>query len=91
MEPKPSYQLAFFASYMELSTLYDTETMSNYGGSSSKPDAFPPQLRHAPAMIAALVACGHLATFDDFEFVGMASGSGDLIFDALCMDSALSL
>jgi hypothetical protein len=26
-------------------------------------------------------------TSDDLEFVGMANGSGDLIFDALCMDS----
>jgi hypothetical protein len=45
--------LAFFPSYMELSKLYDAETMSNYGGSSSKADAFPPQLCHAPVMIAA--------------------------------------
>ena len=32
-------------------------------------------------------------TSDDLEFVGMANGSGDLIFDALCMDldSNLSL
>jgi hypothetical protein len=53
MGPNPSYLLAFFPSYMELSMLYDVETMSNYGGSSSKPDAFLPQLCHAPVMITA--------------------------------------
>jgi hypothetical protein len=49
--------------------------------------AFPPRLRHALAVIAALVARCHLPISDDLEFVWMAGGDGDLIFDALCMDS----
>lgn len=40
-----------------------------------------------PSGNSALVARGHLPISDDLEFVGMASGDGDLIFDALCMDS----
>lgn len=50
-----------------------------------------PQLCHAPAVIAAIVACGHLPTSDVLEFVGMADGGGDIIFDALCMDSNSNL
>lgn len=38
-------------------------------------------------MIATLVARNHLPTSDDLDFVGMAGGGGDLIFDALCTDS----
>lgn len=38
-------------------------------------------------MIAALVACGHLPTSDDLEFIGMVTGGVDLIFDALLTDS----
>jgi hypothetical protein len=37
-------------------------------------------------VIATLVARIHLPTLDDLEFVGMANGGGDLIFDALCTD-----
>jgi hypothetical protein len=75
----------FFASYAELSVSCDVETTPYHGGI----DAFPPRLCHAPAVIAALVSCGHLPTMDDLEFVEMAGGGGDLIFDALCTDSDL--
>jgi hypothetical protein len=40
-------------------------------------------------VIAALVARDHLPTTDDLEVVGMVDRSGDLIFDALCLDSDL--
>jgi hypothetical protein len=49
-------------------------------------DAFPPGLRHAPAIIAALVSRGHLPMMNDLEFVEMVGCDGDLIFDALCTD-----
>jgi hypothetical protein len=49
--------------------------------------AFPPRLCHAPAVTAALVACGHLPMTDDLEFVEMVGGGEDLIYDALWMDS----
>jgi hypothetical protein len=86
MGPNPSYEnlSAFFASYIELFASYDAETSSYHGGPSNSFGAFPP--RHAPVVIAALVARGHLPTLDDLEFVGMARGGGDLIFDALCTD-----
>jgi hypothetical protein len=35
----------------------------------------------------ALVAHGHLLTFDDLEFAGTIDGDIDLIFDMLCTDS----
>lgn len=76
---------------MELSASYDAETSSYYGGSSSGFGAFLPQLCHAPAVIAAIMAHGHLPTSDVLEFVGMADGGGDIIFDALCMDSNSNL
>jgi hypothetical protein len=63
----------------------DVETTPYHSGI----DAFPPRLCHAPTVIAALVSCGHLPTMDGLEFVEMASGGGDLIFDALCTDSDL--
>jgi hypothetical protein len=63
--------------------LYDAKATSYYGGSSSNPNAFPPQLRHALTGIAALVARSHLPTSDDLEFLGMVTGGGDLIFDTL--------
>lgn len=49
MRPNQSYDdlSAFFTSYAKLSELYDAEATSYYGGSSSIPAAFPPQLRHA--------------------------------------------
>lgn len=42
MGPNPSYDdiSAFFASYTELSGLYNAKTMSYYGGSSNSHDAF---------------------------------------------------
>lgn len=64
---------------------------SYYGGSSSGFGAFLPQLCHAPTVIAAIVARGHLPTSDVLEFVGMADGGGDIIFDALCTDSNSNL
>jgi hypothetical protein len=93
MGPNPSYDnlSAFIVSYAELSALYDTKATSYYGGSSSSPDTFPPQLRHAPVVIAALLARGHLPTTNVLEFVGMVAGSGDLIFDTLCMNSDSNL
>lgn len=49
MVPDPSYGnlSIFFASYAELSVLYDAETLSYHDGSNSDRDAFPPRLRHA--------------------------------------------
>jgi hypothetical protein len=89
MGPNPSYDYlsTFFASYVELSALYDVEMTSYYSGSSSSSSAFPPQLRCTPAVIDALVARDLFLTFDDLEFVGRADSSGDLIFDALCAGS----
>jgi hypothetical protein len=75
----------FFASYIELSTSCDAET-APYRDSIV---AFPPRLRHASMVIAVLVPHGHLPMMDDMECVEMADDSGDLIFDALCMDSDL--
>jgi hypothetical protein len=48
MVPDPSYDdlSTFFASYVELSALYDAETLSYHDGSNSGRDAFPPRLRH---------------------------------------------
>jgi hypothetical protein len=40
-----------------------------------------------PVVIAALVTRGHLHMIDDLEFVEMADGSKDLIYDTLCTDS----
>jgi hypothetical protein len=47
MGPNSTYDdlSIFFASYTKLSTLYDTETLSYHGGSSSGPSAFLPRLR----------------------------------------------
>lgn len=68
--------------------MYDAKATSYYGGSSSNPNAFPPQLRHAPTGIAALVARRHLPTSsDDLEFLKMVTGDRDLIFDTLYTDS----
>jgi hypothetical protein len=88
MGPNPTYDdmSAFFASYAEHSASYDAEASSYYGGSSNGPDAFPPRLRRAPAVIVALVACDKLPTFEDLEFAGMVDSDADLIFDTLCMD-----
>jgi hypothetical protein len=85
MGPNPSYYhlSVFFTSYVELSMLCDAETMPYHGGFS----AFPPRLRHAPTIIAALVSHGHLPRIDDLEFVEMAGGDGDLIYDSLFMES----
>jgi hypothetical protein len=66
--------------------LYDAKATSYYGGSSSNPNAFPPQLRHAPAVIVALVAHNYLLTSDDV-FLGMVTDGGYIIFDALYTDS----
>jgi hypothetical protein len=46
MGPNRSYDnlSVFFVSYTELSMLYDMETMSYYGGSSSNPCTFLPRL-----------------------------------------------
>ena len=87
MGPNTSYDdsSVFFASYIELSALCDAE-IAPYRDSII---AFPPRLRHAPTVIAVLVPHGHLPMMDDMEFVEMADDSGDLIFDAQCMDSDL--
>lgn len=87
--PNPMYVnlLTFFASFVVLSVLYDAETMSYYDGASDSPVAIPPRLHHAPMVIATLVACGHLPTFDELEFVRVADDGGGLIFDTLCTDS----
>jgi hypothetical protein len=71
---------------VELFALYDTETSSYHGGSSSGPSAFLPRLRRTPTVIAALPH-SHVAAFDDFEFAGMVDGSRDFIFNTLFMDS----
>jgi hypothetical protein len=91
MGSNPSYNdlLVFFASYTELFASYDAGTSSCYSGSCSSSDVFPPRLCHALAVITTLVARGHLPTSDDLEFVGMADGNEDLIFDVLCTDSDL--
>jgi hypothetical protein len=93
MGPTPSYDnlSTFFMSYTKFSTSYDAKTSSYYDGSSSRSSAFSPRLCHALAVIATLVAHGHLPTSNDLEFVGMADGGGDLIFDALCTDSDSNL
>jgi hypothetical protein len=61
MGPNPLYDdlSAFFASYAELSALYDEEATSYYGGSSSSPSSVPPLMCHAPTVIAALVTHDH--------------------------------
>jgi hypothetical protein len=89
MGPNPSYDdlSIFFASYAELSASYDAETASYHDGSSGGFGSFPPRLRHAPAVIAAHVAHDHLPMIDDLEFVEMAGGGEDLIYNALCTDS----
>lgn len=89
MGPDPTYDdlSVFFASYMELSALYNAETLSCHGRSSSSSGGFPHRLRRAPTVIAALVARGHLPTFDDLEFIGMVENNRDFIFDALYTDS----
>lgn len=71
--------------------LYDEEASSYYDSSISGLGDFPPRLCHAPMVIAALVAHNHLPSFDDMEFVGMADGGGELIFDTLYIDSDLGL
>jgi hypothetical protein len=40
-------------------------------------------------VIATLVVRDHLPTTDDLEVVGMVDRGGDLVFDALCLDSNL--
>jgi hypothetical protein len=73
----------FCVSYAELSASCDVETTPYLGGLG----ALPPRLCHALVVIAALVSHGHLPTMDDLEFVEMAGGDGDLIYDTLCTDS----
>jgi hypothetical protein len=87
LEPTYDDPSAFFASYTEPCGLYNAKMLSYHDGSSSGLGAFLPQMRHALAVIAALVAHDHLPTFEDQEFVGMVDGRGYLIFDALCTDS----
>jgi hypothetical protein len=50
MGPNPSYDdmSVFFASYAELSVLYDIETTPYRGDSRDGFNAFPPRLNHAP-------------------------------------------
>jgi hypothetical protein len=76
LNPSFEYLLVFFASYLELSRSYDAEASSYYGRSNRGCRAFPPRLLHAPTVIVALVARGHLPTSDDLEFVGMADDDG---------------
>jgi hypothetical protein len=87
MGPNTSYDdpLVFFASYIELFASCDADT-TPYRDSIV---AFPPRLCHAPTVIAVLVPHSHLPMMDDMEYVDMVDDSGDLIFDALCMDSDL--
>lgn len=89
MGPNPSYDdlPVFFASYAELPVSCDVETMPYHGGF----DAFPSRLHHALAIIVALVSRDHLPMIDNLEFVEMASGDGDLIFNAFCTDSDSNL
>lgn len=72
--------------YAELSALYDAETSFYRDGPSYGSGAFLARLCHAPVVIAALVARGHLPISNGLEFSGMVDSEGDLIFDALCMD-----
>jgi hypothetical protein len=67
MEPNPSYDdlSVFFASYTELFASYDAETMPYHDSSRNGFDAFPSRVHHAPAIITALMAHGHLHTTDD--------------------------
>jgi hypothetical protein len=76
MGPNPSYVnlSVFFVSYAEM--------MPYCGGI----DAFPPRLRHAPTVIATLGSLDHLSMMNDLEFMEMAGGGGDLIFDTLYTD-----
>jgi hypothetical protein len=85
MGPNPSYDdmSVFFAFYVELFVLCDVETTPYHDGF----DAFSPRLRLAPVVIVALMSHVHLSTIDDLEFVEMAGGDEDLIFDVLCTDS----
>lgn len=88
MEPGPLYDglYAFFASYAEISALYNAETSFYRDGPSYGSGAFLTRLCHAPAVIAALVARNHLPTSNGLEFAGMVDSEGDLIFDVLCTD-----
>lgn len=76
----------FFVSNAKLSSLYDGETMSYCCGSSSTP-TLPASSVPRPEGDRCPSGPDHLHTYDDLEFAGMVDGGGDLILDALCVDS----
>jgi hypothetical protein len=62
------------------------EGTTSLDDSDNIPEALPAHLCHVLGVIATLVACGHIPTIDDLEFIGMVDGNRDLIFDALYSD-----
>jgi hypothetical protein len=71
--------------------MYNEERLPCHDGSGSSPDVFPQRLPHAPGVIATLMAQGRLPTTNGLEFVGMVGDDGDLILDALYLDTRLGL